>query len=95
VVLLLLWGTRASTSDLVISVSPDSLSEVLGSSDSLPPSLSVILGLPEREDIPPEEDLGLEALFWLSPDPEDQSYAVPPSLSAPEPRQSKRMLSIT
>jgi hypothetical protein len=84
-------GTKASTSDLV---SPDSPSAVLGSSDSLPPSLEVMLGLPEREDTPPEEDLGLEALFWLPPDPEDQSHAVPPSVSAPEPRRSKRVLSV-
>jgi hypothetical protein len=50
---------------------------VLGSSDSLPPSLEAMLGLSEREDTPPEEDLGLEGLFWLPPDPEDQSHAVP------------------
>ena len=87
-------GTKASTSNLVISVSPDSLSIVPGSSDSLPPSLSVMLGLPEREDTPPEEDLGLEGLFWLPPDLEDQSHAVPPSASAPEPRRSKRVLSV-
>jgi hypothetical protein len=76
-------GTKASTSDFVMSVSPDSQSAVPGSSDSLPPSLEAMLGLPEREDIPPKEDLDLEGLFWLPPDLEDQSHAVPPSASAP------------
>jgi hypothetical protein len=44
--------------------------------------------------IPPEEDLGLEGPFWLPPDLGHQSHAVPPSASIPEPRRSKRMLSI-
>jgi hypothetical protein len=77
-----------------VSVGPDSPSTVPGSSDSLPPSLEAILGLPKREDTPPEEDLSLEGLFWLPPDPEDQSHAVSPSISAPEPRRSKHVLSI-
>jgi hypothetical protein len=77
-----------------MSVSPDSLSAVPGSSDSLSPSLEAMLGLPKRKDTPPEEDLGLEGLFWLPPDLEDQSHAVPPSASAPEPCRSKRVLSV-
>jgi hypothetical protein len=77
-----------------MSVSPDSLSTVPGSSDSLPPSLEAMLGLLEREDTPPEEDLSLKGLLWLPPDPEDQSHAIPPSASTPEPRRSKRVLSI-
>jgi len=41
-----------------------------------------------------EEDLGLEGLFWLLPNPEDHSDTVPPSASAPDPRWSERVLSV-
>jgi hypothetical protein len=53
-----------------------------------------MLGLPEREDTSPEEDLSRKGLLWLHPDPEDQSHAIPPFASTPEPRRSKRVLSI-
>jgi hypothetical protein len=63
------------------------------SPDSLP-TLEALLGLPNRVVAPDEEeeeDLGLAGLFWLTPDPED---VLPPSVSAPKPRRSKRVLSI-
>jgi hypothetical protein len=48
-----------------------------------------MLGLPNREVMSVEkEDLGLAGLFWLPPDP------ALPSASAPEPRKSKRVLSV-
>jgi hypothetical protein len=45
----------------------------------------------EEEEEEEEEDLGLVGLFWLTPDPED---VLPPSASAPKPRQPKRVLSV-
>jgi hypothetical protein len=50
----------------VIPVRPDSL-----------PTPEVLLGLPNKVIIPMEEDLGLAGLFWLPPDPEDDSDVVP------------------
>lgn len=59
------------------------------------PTLGALLGLPNRAGKPlEEEDLRLVDLFWLPPDPEDESDVVPPSASAPEPRRSKHVLSI-
>jgi hypothetical protein len=61
------------------------------------PTLEALLGLPNRavaeeeEEEEEEEDLGLAGLFWLPPDPED---VLPPAASAPEPRRSKRVLSV-
>jgi hypothetical protein len=58
-------------------------------------TLEALLGLPNRavaeEEEEEEEDLGLAGLFWLPPDPED---VLPPAASAPEPRRSKRVLSV-
>jgi hypothetical protein len=59
------------------------------------PTLGALLGLPNRASTPlEEEDLGLAGLFWLLPDPEDESDVIPPSVKCPEPRRSKRVLSI-
>jgi hypothetical protein len=55
-------------------------------------TLEALLGLPNRAVAEEEEeDLGLAGLFWLPPDPED---VLPPAASAPEPRRSKRVLSV-
>jgi hypothetical protein len=63
------------------------------------PTLEELLGLLNQEvvsveDEDEEEDLGLEGLFWVPPDPEDHSDTVPPSASASELRRSKRVLSV-
>ena len=88
-------GTTVPTPALMMPVRPDNPSAVPGSSNSLP-TLEELLGLPNRIITPVgEEDLGLAGLFWLTPDPEDDSGVVPPPASAPEPRRSKRVLSVT
>ena len=57
---------------------------------------TAVLGLPNKAVTPEEEEddddenLGLTGLFWL---PILMTLS-PPSVSAPEPRRSKRMLSI-
>jgi hypothetical protein len=67
---------------------------VPGSPESLS-TLEEMLGPPNREVTPVEmEDLGLAGLFWLHPDPEDHLHPAPPSASGPEPRRSKRVLSV-
>jgi hypothetical protein len=54
-----------------------------------------MLGLPNREVTPGEEEgPGLAGLFWLPPNPEDHLHPALPSASAPEPRRSKRVLSV-
>jgi hypothetical protein len=86
-------GTTVPEPTLVIPPRPESPPTMPGSPDSLP-TLEALLGLPNRVVAPDEEeeeDLGLAGLFWLPPDPED---VLPPSASAPEPRRSKRVLSI-
>jgi hypothetical protein len=75
-------------------ISPESSPAVPGSPESLP-TLEEMLGLPNREVTPvEEEDLGLAGLFWLPPDPEDHLHPAPPSASVPEPRRPKRVLSV-
>jgi hypothetical protein len=62
--------------------------------DSLP-TLGALPGLPNRAGTPlEEEDLSLTDLFWLTPDLKDELDVVPSSVSAPEPRRSKHVLSI-
>jgi hypothetical protein len=52
------------------------------------PTLEEILGLPNREVTPvEEEDLGLAGLFWLPPDPEDHLHPALTSASATESRR--------
>ena len=56
---------------------PDSPPAVPESLDSLP-TLGALLGLPNRAGTPlEEENLGLVGLFWLPPDPEDESDVCP------------------
>jgi hypothetical protein len=63
--------------------------------DSLP-TLGALPGLPNWAGTPleEEEDLSLTDLFWPTPDLKDELDVVPPSVSAPEPRRSKYVLSI-
>jgi len=66
--------TEASTPALAMLISPESSPAVLGSRESLP-SLEEMLGLPNREVTPvEEEDLGLAGLFRLLPDPGDHNH---------------------
>ena len=55
-------------------------------------TLEALLDLSSGAAILEEEISVLRALFWLSPDFEN---VVPPSVNAPEPRRSKRVMSIT
>jgi hypothetical protein len=85
---------RGAESQSGIIISPESPPAVPGSPESLP-TLEEMLELPNREVTPvEEEDLCLAGLFWLPPDPEDHLHPASPSASAPEPRRSKRVLSI-
>jgi hypothetical protein len=82
----------------VVPLRPDGSPTTLGSPDSLP-TFEALLDLPNRaagpddeeEVVEEEEDLGLAGLFRLPPHLED---VFPPSASAPEPRRSKRVMSI-
>jgi hypothetical protein len=67
---------------------------VPGSPDSLP-TLEALLNLPNSAmTLQEEEDLGLEGLFWLPPNLEEDSQRTLPPVNAPEPRRPKRVLSI-
>lgn len=55
-------------------------------------TLEALLDLSSGAAILEEEISVLRPLFWLSPDFEN---VVPPSVNAPEPRRSKRVMSIT
>jgi len=63
---------------------PEDSPSVPGSPESLP-IFEELLELPNQEavSVEEEEDLGLEGLFCLPPDPEDRSDTVPASASAP------------
>jgi hypothetical protein len=81
----------------VVPLRPDGSPTTPGSPDSLP-TFEALLDLPNRaagpddeKEVVEEEDLGLAGLFRLPPDLED---VVPPSASAPEPRRSKRVMSV-
>jgi hypothetical protein len=93
-------ATKVSTLTPEMPLRPENSPPGPGSPESLL-TLEELLGLPnqevvsvEEEEEEEEEDVGLEGLFWLPPDPEGHSDTVPPSASAPEPRRSKRMLSV-
>ena len=77
-------GTTISVATKVSTLRPENSPSVPGSPESLP-TLEELLGLLNQEVVSveeedEEEDLGLEGLFWLSPDPKNHSDTVPKRL---------------
>ena len=70
-------ATKVSTLTPEMPLRPENSPSVPESPERLP-TFEELLGLPNQEVVSVEEEnLGLEGLFWLPPDPEDHSDTVP------------------